>query len=79
MTAKRGNKKNTSGSKIVKEESMMVQRLRAEVSGRAQKYTRVSTGEFVLFEYEELTVDNIKQACLSHFDVSKGAVCDVFC
>jgi hypothetical protein len=49
------------------------------VSGRAQKYTRVGAGEFVLFEYEELTVDNIKQACLSHFDVSKGAVCDVFC
>ncbi|XP_028396933.1 transient receptor potential cation channel subfamily M member 6-like [Dendronephthya gigantea] len=77
MTAKRGNKKNTSGVKILEEESMTVQRLSADVSGKAQKYTRVGAREFVPFEYEEVTVENIKLACLNHFDISETAVCDV--
>ena len=29
------------------------------------------------FEYDELTIENIKSACLHHFDVSESAVCDV--
>ena len=49
----------------------------AEVSGKAQKYTRVNAREFVPFEYDEVTVENIKRACLNHFDVRKGCVCDV--
>lgn len=77
MTAKRGNKKNTSGVKILEEESMTVQRLSADVSGKAQKYTRVGAREFVPFEYEEVTIENIKLACLDHFEVSETAVCDV--
>lgn len=77
MTAKRGTKKNTSGIKILEEESMTVQRLSADVSGKAQKYTRVGAREFVPFEYDEVTVENIKRACLSHFDVAEGSVCDV--
>ena len=51
--------------------------LSAEVSGKAQKYTRVGAREFVPFEYDEVTVENIKRACLSHFDVREGCVCDV--
>ena len=73
MAAKRGNKKNA----ILEQESMTVQRLSAEVTGKAQKYTRVGAREFVPFEYEELTAENIKRACLRHFDVFEGAVCDV--
>jgi hypothetical protein len=77
VTAKRRNKKNTSGVKILKEKSMTVQCLSADVSGKAQKYTRVGAREFVPFEYEEVTVENIKLACLNHFDNSETAVCDV--
>ncbi len=77
MTAKRGAKKNTSGVKILEEECVTIQRLSAEVSGKAQKYTRVGAREFVPFEYDEVTVENIKQACLSHFDVGESSVCDV--
>ena len=77
MTEKRGSKKNTSGVKILEEECVTVQRLSAEVSGKAQKYTRVGAREFVPFEYDEVTVENIKRACLSHFDVREGCVCDV--
>ena len=77
MTEKRGSKKNTSSVKILEEECVTVQRLSAEVSGKAQKCTRLGAREFVPFEYEELTVENIKRACLSHFDVREGCVCDV--
>ena len=78
VTEKRGTKKNTSGVKILEEECVTVQRLSAEVSGKAQKYTRVGAREFVPFEYDEVTVENIKRACLSHFDVREDCVCDVF-
>ena len=50
MTEKRATKKNTSGVKILEEESVAVQRLSAEVWGKAQKYTRVGAREFVPFE-----------------------------
>jgi hypothetical protein len=58
MTAKRGAKKNTTGVKILEGECVTVQRLSAEVSGKAQKYTRVGAREFVPFEYDEVTVEN---------------------
>ena len=77
MTAKRVNKKNGSGVKILEQESMTVQRLSADVSGKAQKYTRVGAREFVPFDYEEVTIPNVKLACLNHFDVRDGAICDV--
>ena len=50
------NKKNGSGVKILEQESMTVQRLSADVSGKAQKYTRVGAREFVPFDYEEITI-----------------------
>lgn len=71
-----GKKKNNSGVRILEEECIVVQRLSADVSGKAQKYTRIGAREFVSFEYDEVTVDNIKLACLNHFDVGE-MVCDV--
>ena len=56
---------------------MTVQRLSAEVSGKSQKYTRVGAQAFVPFEYDEVTVENIKRVCLSHFDVREDCICDV--
>jgi len=77
MTEKRATKNNTSGVKILEEECVTVQRLSAEGSGKAQKYTIVGAREFVPFEYDEVTVENIKRACLNHFDVREGCICDV--
>ena len=77
MTAKRGIKKNNSGVQILEQESITVQRLSSDVSGKAQKYTRVGAREFVPYEYDEVTVENIKRACLAHFDVGEDSVCDV--
>jgi hypothetical protein len=58
-----------------------VQRLSATVSGKAQKYSRVGAREFVPFDqFEELTVENIKEACEQHFTELKESddlVCDV--
>lgn len=60
---------------------IIVQRLSATVSGKAQKYSRVGARAFVPFDqFEELTVDNIKEACKQHFTELKESddlVCDV--
>ena len=78
MKEKRTGKKNNSGVRILEEECIVVQRLSgsANVSGKAQKYTRIGAREFVSFEYDEVTGDNIKLAGLNHFDVGE-IVCDV--
>ncbi|XP_031556854.1 myosin heavy chain kinase D-like [Actinia tenebrosa] len=55
------------GKDVVKNERLTVQRLSAEVSGAAQKYSRMGPREFVPYEFEELTLENVKEACLQHF------------
>ena len=59
---------------------IIVQRLSATVSGKAQKLA-CGCREFVPFhQLEELTVDNIKEACEQHFTELKESddlVCDV--
>ena len=55
-----------------------MQRLSAEVTGKAQKYSRVGAREFVSFEeFGELTIQNIKDACMKHFRINDGMTCDV--
>lgn len=63
-----------------RKDELTVQRLSAEVSGKAQKYTRIGPREFVPFdETEELTIGNIKSACERHFlqKIGKNLVCDI--
>jgi D-alanine-D-alanine ligase-like ATP-grasp enzyme len=52
-----------------------------QFSGKAQKYLHVGAREFVPFDqFEELTVENIKEACEQHFTELKESddiVCDV--
>ena len=54
-----------------------MQRLSAEVSGKAQKYSRIGAREFVSYEYEEFTIENIRRACEKHFVVDKSMSCDI--
>ena len=51
----------------------------ADVSGKQQKYSRIGAREYVPFEYEEVTFDNIVLACEKHFEkkLDKGMVCDI--
>eukprot|EP00794_Sanderia_malayensis_P002412 gene2412-2781_t len=63
-----------------KGEELTVQRLSADVSGKAQKYTRMGRREFVPFgEDIEFSLENIKRACEKHFvqKLGKDIECDV--
>ena len=83
MKAKRrksGDAKKNEKGNILERQELVVQRLRAEVSGKAQKYTRVRPREFVQYDEEELSFEGIKAACEKHFLPSlerKGLSCDV--
>ena len=73
-----GAKKNEKGNILERQE--LVVRLSSEVSGKAQKYTRVEPCEFVQYDDEELSTERIKAACEKHFSPSlecKGLSCDV--
>ena len=55
-------------------------KLSSEVSGKAQKFSRIGVREFVPFgDYEDITLPNIKLACEKHFlpTVGKSVMCDV--
>ena len=71
--------KNKSGDTFNKTEELVVQQLSAEVAGKAQKYLRVGPRGFVPFQFEEVTIDNIKNACEKHFAETVGKIvcCDV--
>ena len=71
------NKKNVDPSNRTDE--LVIQQLSYKVSGKVQKYLRVSPQEFVLFQFEEVTIANIKLACEKHFAhrVGKNMSCDV--
>ena len=44
---------------IKQKEEIVIQRLSTEVSGKAQKYSRIGPQEFIPFDYEEVTLNNI--------------------
>ena len=60
---------------------LVIQRLSEEVTGKVQKYARMSAREFVPYSYGELTIENIKEACIRHFtgqfQLGKNVACDV--
>ena len=79
MKEKRTGKRKAPSHDIAQKEEIVIQRLSSEVSGKAQKYSRIGPREFVPFDYEEVTLDNIKNACRRHFAsiVGERMVCDV--
>ena len=60
-------------------DQIVVQRLSSEVTGKAQKYSRIGPREFVPFQYDELFFGNIKEACEKHFTemVGETIYCDI--
>ena len=56
----RSCKKGFKETKITK---LLVQRLSTEPKPTTMKYSREGPRDFVPFEYEEVTIDNIKKAC----------------
>ena len=63
-----GGKKNETGN-IFERQELVVQRLSSEVSGKAQKYTRVGPSEFVQYDEEELSIEGIKADCEKDFSL----------
>jgi len=59
-------------------ETIVVQRLSAEISGKAQKYSCSGVCEFVLFDaFDEVSIENIKKACMKHYGMPDTMCCDV--
>ena len=58
---------------------MIVQLLEGEPSGKAKKYERTGPQEFVHFSFDDVTIENIKEACNQHFEerIPQGMVCDI--
>jgi hypothetical protein len=54
---------------------LIVQRLAGEPDNK-QTYKPVQPREFVNFEYEDLTLANLKKACAAHFNLP-SSTCDV--
>jgi hypothetical protein len=77
MANKRAGKKSSPDTKILEDEAITVQRLSTYVAGKAQKYTRIGAREFVPYEFDEVTIPNIRRACLEHFDVGENMFCDI--
>ncbi len=73
------NKGVSQGSQILLNKELVVQRLTAEVSGKAQKYNRIGAREFVPFDEEDVSIVSIKAACERHYKSlsEEGLVCDV--
>ena len=72
LSKKRQGKEDKEG------EFITVQRLSSSVEGKAQKYSRIGALTMVAMEGKERTMDNIKEACLRHFNVdSQKYDCDL--
>ena len=79
VKAKRAKKGAKRSREEIKIGEIVVQHLSAEVNGKAQKFSRIGPREFVSFEYNEVTIENLKRACELHFEakIGWGLVCDI--
>ena len=56
---------------------ILVQRMSSTTSGRLKKFEPLDTRDFVPFgEYDDLTIENIKEACKKYYQVPEGS-CDI--
>ena len=76
---KEKKKVNKKARAAVPEYHLTVQRLNADVAGKLQKYSRIGAREFVPFDFDEYTIENIKSACMKHFGIPENGLlcCDV--
>ena len=76
--AAKGKSSKGEGKDTVKDE-IIVQRMNADVTGKQQKYSRIDAREYVPFDYEELSFENVVKACEKHFrsKVDNDMACDI--
>lgn len=58
-------------------DTIIVQRLRAEVARKTQKYSRIAAQEFPLFQAYEMSIDSIKSACMKRYKILPSMCCNV--
>ena len=74
-----GNNKVVSAYDLIwRKGELMVQRLSAEVSGKAQKYSRIGARKFVAYD-DDVSISGIKAACAGHYTTfaNQELICDV--
>lgn len=66
--------KSSGGESIEAKDEIIGQssRMTSEVMGKQQKCTRIEPREFVLFEFNKITFDNITSACQRYFAAPKN-------
>ena len=60
---------------IFPKKELIVQKLSSEPKTTTMKFTREGPREFVEYNYDEILLENIKQACTQHFKEKRN--CDV--
>ena len=75
MNEKRTGKQGKPNDPRRNKEEIVVQRLSADVTGKAQKYSCIGPREFVQvgLDDDELKIEKIKDACLKHFAPQTGS------
>ena len=62
---------------ILSKGELIVQQQSSEVSSKQQKYSLVGPREFIAYEYEKVTAENIKAACKKHLKPKLDTVCAI--
>ena len=78
-TKRYAKRKRSGGESIEVKDEVIVQRMSSEVTAKQQKYPRIVPREFVPFEFDEITFDNVVDACQKYFaaHIDKDMVCDI--
>ena len=68
-------KKKPGEENILSKKELIVQKLSSEPKPATMKFTREGPREFVEYNYDEILLQNIKEACTQHFKEKQN--CDV--
>ena len=68
-------KKNKLGEENISKKEFIVQKLSSEPKPAIMKFTREGPREFAEYNYNEILLENIKEACTQHFKEKRN--CDV--
>ena len=71
----REEEEETGGDNILSKKELIIQKLSSEPKATTTKFTREDPREFVEYNYNEILLENIKQACTQHFKEKRN--CDV--
>ena len=82
ITKRKAESKEENAKKArLQSDELIVQRLSSAVEGKAQKYSRIGPREFIPYKKSDLTLEGIKDGCLTYFQdkgyINKGMEVDI--